>query len=280
LLRKIAGYGDAAWSAFEKIVYQVLFPALLFRSVVVASFDMHSLLPFALGGYLVVGVGLLFGIAARSFCKLSPLEFGSGLQCSYRFNSYIALALVGRVAGEAGVAKMAFLIGLCVPVCNVLAVYGLARSGSSHPFKEMLKNPLIISTIAGLLVQALDVPVPEPAMRTLDRLGQAAVALGLLAVGAGLHFEGFTRTWGVSTWWLVVKLLVCPLAAWLYGHWQGLPVLQHQILILFAALPTASSAYILTIRLKGDHRMVACLVSLSTVLSALSIPLVTNQLKI
>ncbi len=273
------GYGDTAWTSFEKLVYQVLFPSLLFKSIVATRFEVSQVLPFVGGGLIVIGAGLAAGLLIRPLSRLNGLSFGSGLQCAYRFNSYIALALASRLAGEAGVAKMAILLGVGVPLCNMLAVYSLARGGQSHPVKEMIKNPLILATLGGLAIQLLHIPIPDPAIRTLDRLGQAAVAIGLLAVGAGLHFEGFKRAWAESLWWTMVKLMACPLAAWLYGQWVELPALQYHMLLLFSALPTASSAYILAVRLGGDHKMVACLISMSTVASALSIPVVSQLLR-
>ena len=277
LMRRL-GYGDSNWASFEKIVYQVLFPCLLFKSIVASHFDVTQVLPFMAGGLAVIGAGLVGGLLIRPWSKLSLVGFGSGLQTAYRFNSYVALAIAGRLAGEAGAAKMSILLGIGVPLCNIMAVYGLARGAGQNPFKEMLKNPLILATVGGMLFELAGITLPDPALRTLDRLGQAAIALGLLAVGAGLHFEGLKTAWLETIWWTLVKLLVCPLAAWLFVQWVPLPPLQYQMLLLFASLPTASSAYILAVRLGGDYRMVACLISVSTVLSAVTIPWVIRHL--
>ena len=154
----------------------------------------------------------------------------------------------------------------------MMAVYGLTRGKGQNAFREMLRNPLILATLGGMLCQMINLPIPDPAIRTLDRLGQAAIAIGLLAVGAGLHFEGMKRAWKESVCWTTSKLLICPLAAWAYQQSVHLPMHQYQMLLLFASLPTASSAYILAVRLGGDHHMVACLISVSTLASALTIP--------
>ena len=70
----------------------------------------------------------------------------SGAQVAYRFNSYIALALAERLQGAAGLAWVALLIALSVPLANVAAVWPLARHGGHSYGRELARNPLIIST--------------------------------------------------------------------------------------------------------------------------------------
>ena len=77
----------------------------------------------------------------------------SGAQTVFRFNSFIALALAERLGGPQGLAWMALIIALCVPLCNVAAVWPLARHGGHSYGRELLRNPLILSTVAGLIAQ-------------------------------------------------------------------------------------------------------------------------------
>ena len=72
----------------------------------------------------------------------------SGAQVAFRFNSYVALALAERLDGAPGLAWMALLMALCVPLCNVAAVWPLARHGGHSYGREIARNPLIISTVA------------------------------------------------------------------------------------------------------------------------------------
>jgi predicted permease len=86
-----------------------------------------------------------------------------------------------------GVAWIAILIAVCVPLCNAGAVWFLARHGGQDSWKEMARNPLILSTVAGLIVQLIGIPLPDWTIGTISRIGQAALPMGLLAVGAGLN---------------------------------------------------------------------------------------------
>ncbi len=264
----------SAWVTIEKLVYFVLFPCLLFFSVATSNFDVNTVGAFALGGPAVIFTAFLLGWSGLLFSNMGRVDFASGLQTAYRFNSYIGLALASRLGGQSAVANIAILLALGVPLCNVLAVGTMSKGGRLSAFVDILKNPLIIGTCLGIAAKLMGVQVPEPVMLTLERLAQAAVSLGLLAVGAGLVFSGLKGNWPVSVWWLFVKLLVSPLVAVLYAHFTGLGQEQTMVLLVFSAIPSASSAYILAARMGGNAPLVACLISMSTVGAAITLPLV------
>ncbi|MBU0784015.1 MAG: AEC family transporter [Gammaproteobacteria bacterium] len=264
----------AAWVTIEKLVYFVLFPCLLFFSVVSSNFNVNTVGSFALGGPTIVFASFLLGWLGLLVSKMGRVDFASGLQTAYRFNSYICLALASRLGGQSAVANIAILLALCVPLCNVLAVGTMSKGGRFTAFLEILKNPLIIGTSLGIAAKMLGIQVPEPMMQTLERLAQAAVSLGLLAVGSGLVFSGLKGNWAVSIWWLTVKLVAAPLVAVLYSHFMNLPEQQALVLLVFSAIPSASSAYILAARMGGNAPLVACLISMSTVGAAITLPLV------
>ena len=264
----------SAWVTIEKLVYFVLFPCLLFFSVATSNFDVNTVGAFALGGPAVIFTAFLLGWSGLLFSNMGRVDFASGLQTAYRFNSYIGLALASRLGGQSAVANIAILLALGVPLCNVLAVSTMSKGGRLSAFVDILRNPLIIGTCLGIAAKLMGMQVPEPVMLTLERLAQAAVSLGLLAVGAGLVFSGLKGNWPVSVWWLFVKLLVSPLVAVLYAHFTGLGQEQTMVLLVFSAIPSASSAYILAARMGGNAPLVACLISMSTVGAAITLPLV------
>ena len=117
------------------------------------------------------------------------------------------------------------------------------------------------------------VHAPEVLGMTLNRLGSASTALGLMTVGAGLQVSGATGTAGPVAWWTGVKLLAMPCVAWLVGRHLPLTALQYQIVVLYASLPTASSAYILAVRMGGNGPMVAATISLMTIAAIVTTPL-------
>ena len=273
LLKRYARFELGFWTGLERMVYFVLFPSLLFASTSTAKLDFAATAGLIGACFVAMGTGIVLGFLARPLFKPEPTVFASGVQCAFRFNSYIALALAGRLGGSEGIALMAVAIGVSVPIANAAAVFALARHQKSGVLGEMLRNPLIIATVGGLALNLLGIALPEFVLATVQRLGAASIALGLIAVGAGLKLSGAQVERPTLAWWLAVKLLAAPLAVWLFVRHVDLPPLQREIAILFAALPTASSAYILAVRMGGNGSIVAFLISAGTVLSVLTLPL-------
>ncbi len=273
LLKRYARFELAFWTGLERMVYFVLFPSLLFNATATAKLDFGSTAGLIAACLAAVVTGIVLGWLARPLFKPAPLVFASGVQCAFRFNSYVALALAGRLAGSEGIALMALAIGIAVPIANAAAVFALARHQQSNILREMARNPLIIATVCGLGMNLAGLQLPEFVMATLQRLGSASIALGLIAVGAGLRLAGTIVEKPTLAWWLAVKLLAAPLVALLVARQWDVPPLQREIAVLFAALPTASSAYILAARMGGNGAIVAFLISAGTVLSVVTLPL-------
>ena len=271
LFRRTA-WGLEFWNGLEKMVYFILFPALLFHATARTPFDFGhtgALLETAL---LAVSVGIALGWLAKPLFKVGPMIFESGVQTAFRFNSYIALAVASRLAGDAGTSLMALIIGFAVPLCNMAAVHALAHKQGGL-FMALLKNPLLVATVAGVLFNLAGLHMPEIVGATLQRLGNASVALGLITVGAGLRLSEAGRSNAIAAYFIAVKLMILPAVGFFIGRWFGLPPLHLQIVVMFCALPTASSAYVLAARMGGDGPFVAFVISAGTLASALTLPL-------
>jgi malonate transporter and related proteins len=190
----------------------------------------------------------------------------------------VALALAERLAGTQGVAWMALLIALCVPLVNVAAVWPLARHGGQGTLRELARNPLILSTLAGLACNMLGLKLPELAMITLGRMGAAALPLGLMAVGAGLMLGALKEAPRLAAALLTIRHAVLPVLGIALALWLELPPAQQAVVVAFTALPTASSAYVLAVRMGGHGGFVAGLITVSTLLGMAGLPLALGAL--
>ncbi|SAI65785.1 transporter [Bordetella ansorpii] len=271
-LRHRLGYSRDFFAGTERLVYFVLFPALLFQSVLRTPISAGSALLLLQATALVIVVGVLLAWLALPALRCAPMAHASAAQCGYRFNTYIGLALAASLGGPQGQSTMALIVGFAVPMANVAAVYALARHGGGNVFKELLRNPLLLATLLGLACNLAGLSLPGPVDTVFSRLGAAALALGIICVGASLSWEGGRGQGKLIAWMIVVKLLLLPTVALGAAALLGLPPLESRMLLLFAALPTASAAYVLAMRMGGDGRMVAVLISLGTLLSAATIP--------
>lgn len=274
-LRRVLQLGDHFWSGVEKLVYFVLFPALLFSGLVKARIDWSAAGPLLAVTLGAMATGMVLGHGARLF-RISPMSFASQYQCAFRFNSYIGLAVAGKLFGMPGIAAMAIVVGVMVPPANLVSVWMLARHGEASVWRELARNPLIIATVAGTAANLAGFQPPEVLLQFLGRLGEAAIALGLLAVGAGLRTTSAKVGAGATAaavYLLAVKLVAMPLAALGLIRWFELSGVYAGVALVYAALPTASSAYILAQRMGGDGARVAWLISAGTLLGMLSLPL-------
>jgi malonate transporter and related proteins len=271
VLMRITKWGNEFWAGLEKMVYYVLFPALLFYSTARTPLDFSVTGKLIQAALLVVTSGILLGWLAKPLFPVGPMSFESAVQTAFRFNSYMALAIAFRLGGDSGTSMMALIMGFAIPLCNMAAVHALVHK-SGGLIRELAKNPLLLATASGVLFNLAGLHMPEVLGVVLSRMGNASIALGLILVGAGLRLSGLAEGKGMSAYLIAVKLLALPALALLMGGWYRLPPLQLQILVTFAALPTASSAYVLATRMGGNGPLVAFIITAGTLASIGTLP--------
>ena len=277
LLCRHTALNRPVWQAVEGLVYYFLFPVLLFQSIVRTPLDLQA----ASG---LMGAGLALGITGIALAYALPhvpllgrwidrRDHAASAQVAFRFNSFIGLALAERLLGAQGLQLIAVLIGVCVPLFNVGAVWPMTRHAQRGFMGEIVRNPLIIATASGLVANLLGFSIPEFLAPTVTRIGAASIALGLMAAGAGMQFQSLARGKLLGASVLTIRHLLSPVIAWLLARAFRLGAAETTILLTFAALPTASSCYVLAARLGYNGPYVAGLVTLSTALGVASLPL-------
>ena len=276
LLCRFTALNRGVWSQVESLVYYFLFPVLLFHSIVKSPLDLSA-------ASSLMGAGLSLGVAAIALSyslpywpwlgkKLDVRLHAASAQVGFRFNSFIALALADKVAGPQGLLMIAVLIGVCVPLFNVGAVWPMARHAGKGFVRELVRNPLIIGTASGLVANLLGFSMPVWLEPTVNRIGQASLALGLMAAGAGMQFGTLASAKTLGVMVLSVKHLGMPLMAFGLALLFKLDATQTTVLLMFSAVPTASSCYVLAARMGYNGPYVAGLVTLSTLLGMASLP--------
>ena len=271
------------WAHVESLVYYLLFPVLLFQSIVRSPLDLSAASSLIAAG-LLLGLG---GIALAYSLPYLPLlgrhidrrEHAGSAQVAFRFNSFIGLAIAERLAGAQGLLLIAVLIGVCVPLFNVAAVWPMAKHAKTGFLRELVRNPLIIATATGLVANLLGFSMPVWLEPTVTRIGAAALALGLMAAGAVMQLGQLSQAKTLAVAVLSIRHLLMPLMAWGLARAFGLSPAQTTMLLAFSALPTASSAYVLAARMGYNGGYVAGLVTLSTVLGVVSLSFALGVLR-
>lgn len=276
LLCRYSKLGKPVWEQVEVLVYYFLFPVLLFHSIIKSPIDLSSASHLMIAGWLtgLCAIALAYSLAHIPFLKpyFTAHDFAASSQIAFRFNSFIGLAVADRIGGAIGVLQMAILIGVCVPMFNVAAIWPMARH-SKRPFlKELIRNPLIIATVSGLSANLLGFTIPQWLEPSVARIGAASLAMGLTAAGAGLLLNSVTQVKVLTTSVLMIRHMITPLIAYGLAHAISLTTIQTTILLAFSALPTASNSYVLASRMGYNGAIVAGMVTLSTLLGMVSLP--------
>ncbi len=281
LLRRADFPGEAFWPGAERLNYFVLFPALLLGSLARAPLDNPALPRLALAVLLGLAAGWLGLLALRRWRGWPAARFGAIVQGTLRFNTYLGLATVGSLYGAEGLTLAALMLALMVPAVNVLSVWALSAERGVSARSLLLpiaRNPLILACLGGALLNLGGIGLPGGTERLLGLLAAASLPLGLLCVGAALRPQELRGEAPALLGNCAARLLLMPLLAFAVAQLLALPALESSLLVLFFALPTAPTAYTLTRQLGGDGHLMAGIITLQTLLAAVSLPLLLATL--
>lgn len=283
LLCRYTPLGREMWEQLERLVFYVLFPVLLFSSIVRNPLQVGEASGLMAGGLLlgVTGIGLALALPKMPVIgrHIEARAHAGAAQVAYRFNSYVALSVAERLAGAPGLQLLAVLIGTCVPLLNAASVWPMARHAQTSFAGVLARHPLIIATVAALIANFAGFRFPAWIEPTVNRVGASAIPIGLMAAGAGMRLGSMARQKVLSVSVLGIKHLVLPLVAWVLVRLLGLDATQATVLLLYSALPTAANCYVIASRMGYDGGYVAGLVTLSTLLGVLSLTFAIGVLR-
>lgn len=276
------------WPGFEAIAYNVFFPSIIIATLVRADFHVLPWQGLGAALFLAIVVMTLICFAVRAAAgqamRLDGPRFTSVLQGATRWNTFVGLALGATLYGDEGLALMAVAIVAMIPILNVISVGALAwlvpngdlTAGSF--LVEFAKNPFNWSCAVGILINLTGVPIPVPVLTALDLLGQAALAGGVLAVGAGLDLSALRRPGPALTLATLLRLVGMPILAALWCAMFGVTGMALGVAIVATAVPTASGAYLLARKMGGDAKLMAEIITLQTLAAAVTFPLAVGLL--
>jgi malonate transporter len=263
------------WGQVDSLVYFFLFPVLLFQSITRYPLQLDAASTFIMSGIslAICGIALAYSVPHWPFIKkyIDSRDHAGSAQVGFRFNSFIALAVSQKLLGDNGLAYTAILIGICVPIFNIAAVWPMAKHGQQKFGQELLRNPLIWGTTAGLLANVVGFTVPDWMAPSVSRVGQAGLVLGLMAAGAGMQLSALPRAKVLAISMLTIRHFAMPVVAFIMAKIWGLDSVQTTTLLLFSALPTASTCYVLAARMGYNGPYVSSLVTASTALAVVSL---------
>jgi len=281
-LKVKAGFSDDFWRAIETLTFNGLFPALLFVKISSAHIDWSYALPIAAA--VVIGIHLTAAVAVpfRSLLKLGPERFVSVFQGGFRSNTYVGFAIALGVFGDEATGPMVVSVFMIAITINYLGVWGhlkwLERPGGTRGWKgvaiDSFKNPLIQASLVGGLFNITGWGLPPIIGPTLDLFSRAALPMGLMAVGAGLSIHAVRDAGLPVAFASICKLIVQPALTYGLGVWLGLEGFALLVPVVFAALPTSSTSYVVSRQMGSDAPVAAAIVTLTHLGAIFTLPLI------
>ena len=285
LLRRFLLRDGAVWAGIERLVFWALMPALLLSSIASVDLGALPLGRMALAIWLALLGGTVLSLLLAWVAGLNHASMTSVLQGGIRFNNLMGFALTGSLFGAAGTVLGAVATGLIVPFVQVITVGAFAlapaapgEGGAGRRFsawrvlRQLGTNPLLVACVLGFAVSALG-GLPPGIGPLLRGLGGASVALGLLCVGAALSPGALRGRPGLQAATCAIKLALVPAMTGALGLALGLDGLSLAVALLFMALPTATTSYVMARALGGDAALMAALTTTEHLLSVVTLPL-------
>lgn len=269
-----------AFGHVNRFGYFILYPAFLFHLSSTADLSGGEAGPFILA--LMLGFSVMFALMLAMkpiFFRDEGPSFTSVLQGSVRWNGFVLLAAAPALYGPQGPHLIGIAFGPLVLLVNFVCVLVLARWGANGAnstraiIDQIVANPLILGCGAGLLAQLLHVRATGPIDTTLSLLAAAAMPIAIVCVGSGLDFRAVraarVRVLSAS----VVKLIVAPAVMWSAAMLVGAGPLTAAVAAGVGSTPTAAAGYTLSREMGGDSQLMAAIITATTLLSFITMPI-------
>ena len=282
LLFRFRVVNESVWSAIEHICFYLLLPALIIRTLSRANLLSVPVVDFmAVLVVAILGMSVLLILTHTLFRKRFPESgpsFSSVFQGATRFHGFVAIAVIGPLYGDEGIALAALALAVMVPLLNiisviVLSIYGHSdvKPAASAVVGKILTNPLIIACVIGLLFNWLG--VPDILFDSIDIIGAGGLGLALLAVGSGLKLGHAAQHKLLLTIGVLTRLIGMPVIIIAMSWLIGLDGLARTVAIIAGAVPTASSAYVMARKMGGNAELMSSIVTFQIIVAFFTLPL-------
>ena len=263
--------------ALNKIVFNVFFPFLMFNNVYGSDFS-AAFNPLLLG-FAVVAVLVVYfsSLGFTLLVEKNNKSRGAMIQAMYRSNFVLmGMPIVSNIFGSESLGMTAMLVAVIVPMYNILAVITLEvfRGNKVHIGKIFLgiaKNPLILSSLAGVLAVVCGLKIPQTIENTISDMAAVATPLALLVLGASFKFESIKRCRRNLVICVFVRLVAVPALCLGSGAVLGIRGVDFVSLIGLFGAPCAISSYTMSRQMESDYELSAGTVVFTSILSCFTL---------
>ncbi len=276
-LRRFGRLSEGTVAQMNKIIYSFCFPFVLFNNVYGVNIADAMNGPFiALLAGIAVLTAVLLSVFIPRFTASKPMQ-GSMMQGVIRGNSILfALPVVTTIVGKENTGLVSLSIAVIVPFYNILCVIILEtlRGGKVKPARlllSILKNPIIIGTLAGLFVRLIDIRLPGYMEQVVSGIAGLVTPVAMVMLGADMRFSDTVKYKKELLIVCVLKLGVVPLLAVLTVKALGFDKIAVTTAMAMTAVPTAVSSYVMAKELGADGVLAGQIVAVSTAVSIFTV---------
>ncbi len=266
---------ENAWTGLDRLNFEILFPALIFSTAAARPIAIENIAVVGPLVWAILALGLGLGWFARRFGPDRFLDFAGCWQTAWRFNTALGFVVV-QALPSADAAYYSIAIGLAIPMANIFAVTALSR-GEGLSLKTAVRkvalNPFLLASLGGVAVGISGVTIPAPVLAPVSLLAQAAIPVALISIGATLDWRALGKINRNSAILVGTKLVALPATVSICAYALGASGPIVPVLVVFAALPTASAAHVLAAGFGADRKLAATLIAQCTLLSAITLPI-------
>jgi malate permease and related proteins len=275
IIRRNGLLKDQFVSEANRFVFLIPLPIMIFTGIVksnIRDVSLSHILSVVVPTVTMLGISLLLGAAFG----LRRGRLGTFVQTTFHGNvSYIGLAVLFYMLGEAGLKKGSILIGILILVNNTLAIAMLSWTSRQHKdvskaLFSIIKTPVIIATFLGILFLYLQIPIHEVLLRSMGILANIALPMALIIIGASMTVNAVRNSFKLSAAIALCKLVALPCLSLLMCTTLSIPYRDGLPGIILLATPTATTSYILAHQLDGDKELASSAVTLSTLISPIT----------
>ena len=272
-VKRLGWIGPEEVRRLNKVTFYTFMPVMLFYNIYTSDFSQAVRLPYAL---FVVGAAL--GMVAVSFAvtllaEKTPERRGVMIQAAFRSNFVLlGLPIAEELLPGANFGITALMIAIVVPIYNMMSVVVLEYFRGGKPklgevLLAVIRNPLILGSVAGLLVQALHITLPEVLVSFAGKMNSAATPLILLLLGASFETREIARYKKELLVCVGLRLVVFPGAILTLAAALGLRDIEFVTVLAMTAAPTAVNSFNMAQQLGGDSQLAGSAVVVSTAAS-------------
>ncbi len=263
----------------NNLVYFVALPALLFHKIATADFSATFNPALIIGMMLAVTAVFASSYFYAYLRGYSPGTKGAFCQGSFRGNlTYIGLAIIFNAYGEQGLAIGGVVLGFLIPFVTFLSILAMLlpqkqsrqRLGVDFWAAQLLYNPLVMASLAGITWSLLSIGIPEVFDRSFSIITGMSLPLALIAIGASFSFKNLRGEVAKAVLASLVKLVWLPLVTAVFLMLLGVSGIELATGVMLSAAPTATLSYIIAQQFESDADLSSSIVIMTTLFSVVT----------